>query len=103
MDKAGAVEQHVDRAGLARERRDLRLVGHIEMACGNQRIGERGKLVRGDVRRQHACPFGGKGERRRAADSLPCGCHQRAFACEPSRHRTKLPRSPRACKSARRS
>ena len=70
MDEAGAIEQHVDGAQLLRERGDLRFIGDVETADRDQRIGERGKLVLGDVGRQHARPFGGKSERRRPADPL---------------------------------
>ncbi len=60
MDKAGTIEQHVERAEFVSQRGDLRFIGHIEMTGSDQRVGERGKLVLGDVGRQHTRPFGGK-------------------------------------------
>jgi hypothetical protein len=89
MDKPGAVEQHVDRPELARERGNRVVVGHVEPPCGDQRVGERRQLVVGDVGREHARAFGGKGKRRRPADALRGRRHHHALAREPSRHRRR--------------
>ena len=89
MDKAGAVEQHVERPELGGQCRDRVVLGHVEPAGRDQRVGERGELVLGDVGRQHARPLGGKGQRRRPADPLRRRRHQCALAREPSRHRAE--------------
>jgi len=70
MDKAGAVEQHIERAELVGQRRDCPFIGHVEMTRRDQSIGEQGELVLGDVGGQHARPLGGKSQCRRPADPL---------------------------------
>ena len=102
MDEAGTIEQHVQRPELLRQCRDLRFIGHIEMAGRDQRIGERGKLVLGDVGRQHTRPLGGKSQRRRPADALTGRRHESAFTCKPSHHDAKLPRAALRCKLTKR-
>ena len=99
VDKAGAIEEHVNGAELVGQGSNLGFVRHIEMTGRDQRIGERRELVLGDVGRQHACAFGRKSQRRRPTDPLPRRRHQRAFAREPSRHfpHRLLIRYPQIC------
>src|SRR5690606_11621383 len=68
MDDAGAVEEDVDAADLAREGLDARRVGdveHVPLAAL-----ERPEGGRVHVGRDHARPFARKGLRRRAPDAL---------------------------------
>ena len=101
MDKAGAVEQHVDGAELVRQGSDRAFIGYIQMTSGDQRLGERQQLVLGNVCGQHARSLGGESQCRRPADPLSGRRHQSALAVEPSRHQVKLPCSLRGCKSAK--
>src|SRR5215468_2354736 len=97
MDKPGAVEEDVDCAELVGKRCDRLFLGHVELARRDQRVGKRRQFFLGDVRRQHACSFGGKSQCRRAAYPLPCGSYQRALSCQSSCHYGKLPRAERDC------
>ena len=70
MDKAGAVEQHVDWAEFICQTGDRPFVGHIQMTGRNQRLRKRRQLVLGDVGGQHARRLGGKSQCRRPANPL---------------------------------
>ncbi len=83
MHDAGAVEEHVDRAGLADDGGDGRIVQHVEDAGGDTAlVGKAREGPRVDIRGKHRRAGALEGERGRPPDALPRRRHQNGLAFE---------------------
>ena len=84
MDEAGGVDEDVDRAGLAGERRDGFVRGHVELAP----LGalEARELFRIEIGRPHLRALGDERLGDGAADARRRRRHQRRLSREPPRH-----------------
>ena len=84
MDEAGAIEQHVDRPDLARQRRDRLGRAHVEPA---RLAGKPLEPVEIEIGGDDLGAFGGEGLGGRATNARRRRGQHRNFSCEPAGHR----------------